>query len=117
MVSFEKRGWISVWVGLTLEDRDKDVLKDLCGVDYYDVDFQENVIAQNGDLVPVLGILERLSFSKSFIKEAIAAAGKLGIAHVRQAIAQLNFKYDPAKVTKPVKADPVFLGAFRWSKE
>src|SRR5262249_16287159 len=40
MASFEKQGWVSIWVGVSTADQDKDVLRDLCAVDYYDVDFQ-----------------------------------------------------------------------------
>jgi hypothetical protein len=115
MVSFEKRGWVSIWAGLTDEDREKDVLKELCGVDYYDVDYQENIIAPDWQLVPVQQLLLKLSYSDSFLESAVRAALKKGIEQARLVVMQLNFKYDPSRVTKKVSSDPVFLGAFKWT--
>ncbi len=116
MISFESRGWVSIWASLTTEDQDKDVLRDLCGVDYYDVDYQENIAAENWNLTPIRELICKLSYSDSYIEKAVSSAEKKGVREARQVVMQLNFKYDPGKVTKKIMEDPIFLGAFRWSK-
>jgi hypothetical protein len=116
MISFERRGWVSIWIGLTSDNQDKDVLKDLCGVDYYDVDYQENIISPNWEMSAIGDLVSKLSYSDSFLDQALEVAQMKGISEARHVIMQLNYKYDPRKVTKEVKSDPIFLGAFRWSK-
>ena len=50
MENFEQDGVVSVWAFRDAEDpadTDKDVLKDMCGVDYYDLDSQEGITVPN----------------------------------------------------------------------
>jgi hypothetical protein len=113
---FEKEGYVSIWIGREVPDasRGLDILKDLCGVDYYDLDFQEVVGDEGWPAVPVESLLERLSYSASYLSGAVAAARRLGIPSGRWAVLQLNFDYRPDQVAKPIAADPVFLGSFPW---
>lgn len=114
-VSFERKGVVSVWVfcePVNPADARKDVLKEMCGVDYYDLDFQSAMSEET--LTPLHALIEPLSYSESFIEEAIKAAQRLGIANALEVIAQYDFAYDPRKVTKPIAKDPVFIGYFHW---
>lgn len=118
MVSFEKEGWVSIWVATAKGpkgDMKKDVMKDLCGCDYYDVDFQENIFDPKWKSLPIATLIDRLSYSESYRDAALKAAKKKGIDEAVQAISQLEFKYDPKKVTKPVSKWLIFLGAFRFT--
>jgi hypothetical protein len=61
--SFEKKGKVSIWLGVRKPDvkamAGVDILKDLCGAEYYDVDEQE--VAAGGDTFPKAAILRRSS--------------------------------------------------------
>ena len=66
-----------------------DILKDLCGVEYYDLDEQE--VAAGGDTFPkatVAEILSRLSYSSSFLGPANQATAKKKVNQAYWALAQ-----------------------------
>jgi hypothetical protein len=93
-----------------------DLLKDLCGVDSYDLDDQE-VSAIDGTF-PKAGVddvLGRLSYSSSFVKAASDAAAAKKVTKVYWALAQYDFAYKPEKARAPVADDPLFLGVFDWN--
>ena len=73
---FEEDNVVSIWVGLTDDSNDPeelDVLQDLCGVGYYELSDQEGNCFdfKNSSLKDLL--LE-MSYSKSFIEEALNTA-------------------------------------------
>jgi hypothetical protein len=114
---FTKAGVVSIWLGLTdLSGAPKnlDLLQDLCGVGYYDIDDQENNF-QNYEVVPLADLMDGLSYSPSFKDQAIHAASKIGITNVRWVLVQFDFEYDPARVKRSTQDDPVFLGVFPYS--
>ncbi len=112
---FDADGVVSVWVGQSLDDPDADVLQTFCGVGYYDLDRQEMSAGDEWPLLPVRELIGLLSDSASFIDAAMQAAQVLGISHARWALAQYEFKYDPAMAIRDVADDPRFLGAFSWN--
>lgn len=117
MTSFEKRGVVSVWLFCEPEnpsDRGKDVLRELCGVDAYDLDMQAMFSLDPERLTPVAELLRPLSYAKSFAADAAAVAEDGGITHAYAVIAQFDFAYEPEKVKRPVAPDPRFLGRFAW---
>jgi hypothetical protein len=118
MVSFSHDGLVSIWLGLESPDSGPslDILKDMCGVDYYDLDDQEVVGGDGWPELPVRELIQQLSYAASFVEEAVSAASNQGIRVARWAVMQLNYRYDPELVARPVLPDPVFLGAFRWQK-
>lgn len=110
---FEKKGVISVWLGLKdrRNERDVDTLQDLCGVGYYQLSDQESNTFEY-ELVSLSRLLVDLSYSKSFIDDVILAARAKGIEQARRIVIQYDFAYDPAAVARAVDGDPVFLGVF-----
>jgi hypothetical protein len=115
MENFEQGGVVSVWVfqePLDPANSEKDVLKDLCGVDYYDIDFQEGAMVD--ELQSLSSLLRDVSYSSSFIKDTVGAAERKGIKDGYGVLTQFDFAYDPNKVTKEVAKDPVFIGYFKW---
>jgi hypothetical protein len=115
MVSLEQPGTVSLWVFCEPEDPadvGKDVLRVLCGVDYYDLDQQEGVVRD--EPLAVRSLLDQLSYAASFGADAAAAAQKLGIAKAYGVLAQFDFAYDPRLVSRPIARDPTFLGCFPW---
>jgi hypothetical protein len=115
MTSFDQPGFVSLWLFQMSEapaDAEKDVLKDFCGVDSYDVDQQEGVVKEA--LTRIRLLIDPLSYSMSFIEEAVAAAEGLDIAEAYGVLAQYDFAYDPAEVARPVASDPIFVGCFQW---
>jgi len=115
MTNFEREGKVSIWVFRKVEnpeDAEKDVLKEFCGVDYYDSDFQEGMSCI--EPVPLASILGDLSYSGSFIDSVLAAARKQNIEDVFGMLAQFNFEYDAGEVSRPISDDPQFVGAFDW---
>lgn len=115
MVSFEQDGVVSLWVFREEEspnDVGKDVLKDFCGVDSYDSDFQEGITTKESQQLSSL--VSQLSYSTSFINDAINAAERIGIKEALGVIAQYNFAYDPSKVSRELASDPVFIGYFKF---
>jgi hypothetical protein len=114
---FDEDGVVSVWLGLTKPERDDgvDILRDLCGVETYDLDSQEVVAVGEFEEAPAADVLRQLSYSRSFLAAAVQAAEARGIRTAFWAVAQYDYAYDPARVYAPVAADPVFIGSFPWS--
>lgn len=113
---FEKEGVVSIWVGLldnTDEPDEVDALQDLCGVGYYNLDDQESN-SFDYEVVPLNQLLEDISYSESFIKEALIAAQEKDIAESRWVVVQYDFEYNPKKVSRKVSDDPVFIGVFKY---
>jgi hypothetical protein len=90
MVDFTSEGLASIWVGQKRHGPEIDLLRDLCGVDYYAVDFQECVIGEGGRAAPVATLLRRLPYSRSFLDEALRAAAERKIADALWALLQLD---------------------------
>jgi len=118
--SFRKKGKVSVWLGVRKPDvkalEGVDILKDLCGVESYDLDEQE--VAAAGDTFPkatVAEILCRLSYSSSFLGPANQAAATKKVKQAYWALAQYNFAYNPERAIGVVAEDPLFLGVFDWN--
>jgi hypothetical protein len=104
---------LSVWIGNVRHKPDVDLLRDLCGVDYYDLDFQEvNVDDKQWRQQAVKTLLGPMSYSESFIDDVVAAAKAKGFAKALYVVLQYDFRYDPRKVKRKVASDPVFLGIF-----
>lgn len=114
---FDRDGVVSIWLGLTRPDPDDNVnvLRDLCGVESYDLDAQDVVAVGEFEEAPVADLLRLLSYSSSFRDAAGRAAAAKGLVRAYWAVGQYDFAYDPARVYVPVAADPVFLGCFPWS--
>jgi hypothetical protein len=123
LASYPEPGVVSLWVGVTKPDLDAlrgvDFLKDMCGVDYYDLDFQEVILTPDRcrSSQPVAELLRRLSYSASFLPAATRAAAERGIDLVYWAVAQYDFAYHPERVRGEVWPDPLFLGMFPWQDE
>ena len=114
---FATPGVVSIWVGSaepTEFAENLDILQDLYGIGYYDLDDNE---AYYGAAPADIGELLRLfSFQASFTPAVVEAARRLGITRARWAIAQFNFAYDPARVQRPIRDDPGFLGVFQYTE-
>jgi hypothetical protein len=108
---FEKAGFVSVWVGIQAPDALADVLQDLCGVGAYNPDYQEsnNAECQEESIASLIG---PLSYSNSFLAQAVNAAAKKNIEVAKWVLAQYEFKYDPSVVLREIMPDPVFIGHF-----
>ena len=99
---------LSVWLGNRRHDPKVDLLRDLCGVAHYDVDFQEvNLDDKRWREQPVKKLLAPLSYSESFIDNVVAAAKEKGFAKALYVIVQYA-----KKVRRKVAPDPVFIGVF-----
>jgi len=93
-----------------------DILKDLCGVIDYDLDDQEvSFVDDSFPRTAISEILGGLSYSSSFIEQAIERAKRREISHVHWALAQFDFAYDPRRVHGSAAVDPLFLGVFSWN--
>jgi hypothetical protein len=119
MPSMYKEGVVSVWIGIKPGEPDEsiDVLKDLCGVEHYDLDAGEGNANDNLQLGAIADLVQPLSYSKSFIDAAVKAAHDGGIEHGRWVTIQYDFAYDLAKTVKPVADDPQFIGVFPYSTD
>jgi hypothetical protein len=116
---FEKDGVVSIWVGLTDGEDDLvefDVLQDLCGVGYYDLASQEGNCFDY-KRVSLKELLDEMSYSNSFISEALKAAQKKGLSEGLWVTLQYDFEYDPARVERKISKDPVYLGSFNYKVE
>jgi hypothetical protein len=69
-------------------------------------DFQE---------VEVIKLLEELSYSSTFLDNVVKAASDHGITNARWIVVQYSFEYDPARVSRKIEDDPVFIGSFPYS--
>ncbi|MFZ6780811.1 immunity 22 family protein [Undibacterium sp. Ji83W] len=111
---FGKDGVVSIWAGLEgADERQADVLQDLCGVGYYNLDDQE-ANCFDFRLVDLRLLLQDMSYSISFIEQACAAATHLGIHQAKWITVQYDFDYQPTKVRRAIESDPVFLGVFSY---
>ncbi len=117
MNNFEKTGVVSVWAGLEHQERDVDLLKDLCGVEYYDVDFQECSPAKRGELESVMSLVKRLSYSESFGDAVSEAAEGIGLGDVAWLAMQLNYAFAPSQSTKSISDKVRFLGVFEYEDD
>ncbi|MGF1770388.1 immunity 22 family protein [Enterovibrio makurazakiensis] len=116
---FEKNGVVSIWVGLkdnTDDPENLDVLQDLCGVGYYELDNQE-ANCFDFRLVALEDLLKELSYYKSFLNEAVDAAQNKGLSQALWVTVQYDFAYDPSRVKRRVADDPIFLGHFSYIAE
>lgn len=111
---FEQDGVVSLWAGQHRVAPTIDVLRELCAVDYYNVDFQEGVVAPEWTPTPLSELVGQLSYSESYLDAVIEAADELGIETAVWVVMQLNFAYDPAKVERSVPDDAIFIGRFQW---
>ncbi len=114
---FDENSFVSIWLGLEDDSNDPDgldVLQDLCGVGYYDLDNQE-ANCFDFKTVSVSRLLDELSYSETYIDEAIARSKELGIKEAKWVIVQYNFAYKPDKVNRVISPDPVFVGVFAYS--
>lgn len=113
---FEKKGVVSIWVGLNdrSNEPDADTLQDLCGVGYYRSSDQEGNCFNFED-VGLDKLLIDLSYSKSFLSDALVAAKNKGISSARWVTLQYDFDYNPKKIHRKIADDPVFIGSFYYS--
>ena len=115
MAKFEKEGRVSIWLGMNRCDESVELLPDLCGVQDYNLDDQEvNLDDQKWKLQSVEKLLEPISYSNSFIEEAVQAATKRGLDKALYVLCQFDFVYDPKRVKSKIEKDPIFLGHFAW---
>ena len=114
---FEMNGVVSIWVGQNdnSNDDELDVLHDLCGVGYYEIDNQESNCF-DFEMVCLHKLLEEMSYSSSFIEEAIKAAFAMGITDCRWITVQFDFSYDQTRVKRAIAKNPVFIGVFEYFK-
>lgn len=118
--SYRKPGLVSIWVGVAKPDlkatRGVDILKEMCGVESYDPDDQEVILASAScrSPKPFADIVGQFSYSESFLPAVSEAAAARGIDRVYWAVAQFDFAYHPERVRGEVWPDPVFMGMFPW---
>jgi len=117
MANSDQIGFASIWAGLEHQDTNIDLLKDLCGVDFYDVDFQECSAAPKHELERVSVLARRLSYGECFSEEVCRAAESIGLDRVAWLAMQLNSSFDPNKSRKPVSEKVRFLGVFRYEDD
>ena len=117
MVNFDKPGVVSIWAGLEHQDPDVDLLKGLCGVEYYDVDFQECSPADRGEQEPVAELVKRLSYSESFGDAVTKAAEGIGLSAAAWVVMQLNYAFDPSQSRKSISDKVRFLGVFEYEDD
>ncbi len=114
MSNFEHIGFVSVWAGLEHQGLDIDLLKDLCGVEFYDVDFQECSPATNNTLQPIEDLVKRFSYSESFAPDVCVKSKDAGVDQVAWLVMQLNFAFEENKSTKKVSDKVKFIGVFKY---
>ncbi|MFZ6741643.1 immunity 22 family protein [Undibacterium sp. JH2W] len=113
----EKDGVVSIWVGLEHQRSDIDLLKDLCGVDFYDLDFQECIPALNGKTNAIGNLVNQLSYNESFGSNACSSAQAIGINEVAWVVMQLNFSFDESQTKKKMSDKVRFLGVFDYDDD
>ena len=83
------------------------------GFGYYDIDSQENFFDdKNHHTIPVFDLLKYLSYSKSFINEAIDKAEALSLNESSYAYLIYNFDYDPSVTGISKSSFFTYLGTF-----
>jgi len=112
---FEQKGVVSVWASSAevSTDTQTDALQDLCGVGYYNLDNQE--ANARAEIVPLEVLLSEISYSGSFLANALGSANRIGAGSSRWVVVQFDFAYDPARVSRPISPDLVFIGAFPYA--
>jgi len=111
MKDMNEAGWVSIWLFFTPGMPTCNVLDEVFGIDNYDIAIQDFVGDEDWRTVPIRELLSRLSFSVSFIDAVAREADRRGISEARAALAQYDFKYEPAEAVRPTLDDPVFLCA------
>lgn len=93
-----------------------DILRDLCGVDDYDLDSQElSAITDRFPKAKIEELIDQLSYSSTFRDAAIQAAHDKGIKNAYWVLAQFDFVFkSKAKELKTPITAPEFLGVFEW---
>jgi len=108
--------WLAVKKPSTKKMQGVDILKDLCGVRYYDLDSQElSAVADDFPKATVEEILGKLSYSSTFLEAATQSAAEKSIKHAYWALAQYDFVYKPRPGRKVDERAPLFLGVFDWN--
>ena len=115
-----KQRKVSLWLAVKKPSIKKmegvDILKDLCGVRYYDLDSQElSAVADSFPKATVSEIVNKLSYSSTFLEAATKAADERSIKHAYWALAQYDFVYKPNPRRKLDERAPLFLGVFDWN--
>jgi hypothetical protein len=115
-----KQRRVSLWLAVKKPSIKKmqgvDILQDLCGVRYYDLDSQElSAVADNFPKATVEEIVAKLSYSSTFLHAATQAAAEQSITHAYWALAQYDFVYKPNPRRKLDERAPYFLGVFDWN--
>ncbi len=110
---------LSIWFGKEIihetDEDEVDLLKDLCGVDNYDSEFQE-IFFVDGEVSDLETLLEPLSYSETFMQKVIAKANSLGITEASYALVQYDFEYKNEIKDLP-KDSPIFVGVFDYIPE
>jgi hypothetical protein len=108
--------WLAVKKPSTKKMQGVDILRDLCGVRYYDLDSQElSAVADDFPRVRVEELLGKLSYSATFLAAATRSAAEKSIKHAYWALAQYDFVYKPRSGRKVDERAPFFLGVFDWN--
>jgi len=116
---FEKEGVVSIWLGLEdikKEDEELDVLQNFCGVGYYNLDDQESNTFDFKE-TKIQELLKDISYSESFIDEAVKKAQEKNIQSAKWVIVQYDFAYDLNKINIDISKEPIFLGVFDYEDE
>lgn len=90
-----------------------DVLQDLCGVGYYELDNQE-ISGAGVEESSIYELLMAISYSPSFANQAIQNASNLGMTVGFWLLAQFDFAYEPSRVLREIAVDPIFIGQFMY---
>jgi hypothetical protein len=114
MPETDQPGFVSIWIGRHRHGPEVEILRDLCGVEHYDTDFQECVIGKNWSEESLASLIDSLSYSASFKDQAIEAARKKGISNALWLIAQYDLAVAP-ETEGHHRNDVTFLGTFAWS--
>lgn len=114
MASMYRERVVSVWFGTESpqDKQDMDVLEDMCGIEYYNLDYNEGYASDDWQPIEVAALLRPLSYSASYIDAAVTRAKELGIEKAIWSVVQYDFAYDPAQVVRPIASDPKFIGYF-----
>jgi hypothetical protein len=99
-----------------IEEKNVDVLQDLCGVGYYRLSDQESKNF-NFDPKEIYKFLENLSYSSSYSDAVVTEAKKRGIEKARWAVVQYDFAYEPTRVVREIASEPLFIGVFPYSDD
>jgi len=82
------------------------------GFGYYDDDFVEAYCQDDHSVVPLHEQLKYLSYSSSFIEEAVQEAKRKGLENTCYVFLIYNFEYDPGETGIHSSETLTFLGAF-----